>query len=1210
MALRIKTLYILLCFFISTNAIAQEALERETSSKFSNNFNTWSMGFGASNFILYGDLKSIGKNSGRNFWNLGTYLYVDKMFNPVLGTELKINYSSIGGAGVYRGNSLILDGNQRGIELNGILNLTNLWRHNSKKWSMQFMAGIGFQKNHSRLTNKAETPLPENAFEEIRSSSMFLNSSLGVKRKINQKWDLEFRTTINMNNHDHLDAVLEYSKATDFFFNTNLGLIYKFGTKKKYAIWTADELPEETEATDYKDTDKDGVIDELDVEPETPEVAEVYGSGKAVDTDQDGLPDYKDRCPLAPGPVYNEGCPTDTDGDGILDIDDVCPKLRGTPEHLGCPKEDTREEISERIFLLAKSIYFKTNSSEIKDDSYNALNEIAQIMLEYPNTQFQIDGHTDDRSEANYNLDLSDRRAKSVLNHLTSRGINSARLYAKGYGEEKPTHSNDTEEGRKLNRRVEINFINPDSNIGQQIYDEDVEVNKYVDVIQPQRALPNKKDSDKDGVEDTFDQEPNTPLGAMVYGNGVAVDTDKDGIIDLLDQCPLQAGTPATKGCPLSLAEPVKKTNTAPTPKDTDGDGVMDAFDKDNSTPVGAQVYGNGMAVDTDNDGVIDFNDRCPLEPGENNGCPERKVGSKEPPFKMKDSDGDGVMDALDQEPNTPVGSNVYGNGISIDTDGDRIPDYSDSCPLEAGESSNGGCPKVMKDATGENTMIEKISTADTDGDGVSDAFDQELNTPRDARVYGNGVSVDTDGDSIPDHKDDCPLQVGEISNKGCPKVTESETGKTKIIKKISLDDADGDGVPDSFDQEPNTPKNARVYGNGVSVDTDGDNIPDYRDNCPLQAGEISDKGCPIEAEKPSEEAKNEPVLLTDSDGDGVIDAFDQDPNTPANVLVYGNGVPVDSDRDGLPDYQDECPLKSGPIAQNGCPEAPKELDWNDSDGDGVVNEFDKEPNTPKIARVYGDGTAIDTDGDSVPDHMDECPFDKGSQENKGCPGIKGAIKSNLVDTDKDGVLDLYDKEPDTPLGVKVYANGVSLDSDKDQVPDYKDRCPLRKGLVDNEGCPKEKDLDGDGVSDDDDLCPDIKGTTKNKGCPDKSFDENISVRIQNLASQIRFAKTKNNLTNPVRKILDNIVEIMQNYPATQYEIAAHTDSKSNTKYSLYLSKRRANAILKYLIRNGIQKDRLSAVGYGDALPKYPNDKDLATSELNNRIELNFVLPN
>ena len=88
--------------------------------------------------------------------------------------------------------------------------------------------------------------------------------------------------------------------------------------------------------------------------------------------------------------------------------------------------------------------------------------------------------------------------------------------------------------------------------------------------------------------------------------------------------------------------------------------------------------------------------------------------------------------------------------------------------------------------------------------------------------------------------------------------------------------------------------------------------------------------------------------------------------------------------------------------------------------------------------------------------------------------------------------------------------------------------------------------------------------------------------------------------------VLDQIIAIMADYPATKYQIAAHTDNKHNEKYSLFLSKRRANAILKYLVDGGVNEDRLSSEGYGDTQPKYSNSGDLSTSELNNRIEFNY----
>ena len=151
-----------------------------------------------------------------------------------------------------------------------------------------------------------------------------------------------------------------------------------------------------------------------------------------------------------------------------------------------------------------------------------------------------------------------------------------------------------------------------------------------------------------------------------------------------------------------------------------------------------------------------------------------------------------------------------------------------------------------------------------------------------------------------------------------------------------------------------------------------------------------------------------------------------------------------------------------------------------------------------------------------------------------------------------------------------------------------------------------QQDLDGDGVADSNDLCPDVPGTIANKGCPNKNFDKSVYLRIEVLAQNIKFERTKNTLSNKTMDNLDGILKIMQEYPATKFEIASHTDDKHNEKYSLFLSKRRANAVMKYLIDGGIQEERLTSEGYGDTEPKFSNTGNLATSEMNNRIEFNF----
>jgi outer membrane protein OmpA-like peptidoglycan-associated protein len=208
------------------------------------------------------------------------------------------------------------------------------------------------------------------------------------------------------------------------------------------------------------DTDKDGVMDQLDIEPNTPAGVMVYGNGKAVDSDKDGLPDYKDKCPLKYGPISNEGCPLniDSDGDGIMDGEDLCPNTPGVIENRGCPKQEVGkpENVTQQIGLLAASIYFDTNSDKIKSISFATIDKIINLMKKIPNVKFVIEGHTDDRNSDRYNLYLSQRRAASVRKYMVKQGIVTERLQSKGYGESRPKFSNGNAGGRQLNRRVEI----------------------------------------------------------------------------------------------------------------------------------------------------------------------------------------------------------------------------------------------------------------------------------------------------------------------------------------------------------------------------------------------------------------------------------------------------------------------------------------------------------------------------------------------------------------------------------------------------------------------------------------------------------------------------------------------------------------------------------------------------------------------------------
>ncbi len=140
----------------------------------------------------------------------------------------------------------------------------------------------------------------------------------------------------------------------------------------------------------------------------------------------------------------------DRDGDLVPDKIDKCPDVKGLKSNFGCP------DIQARINELAKMVFFKTASAELSPQALKPLNEVADIIKDFPGVTLAIEGHTDNRAGAAYNKDLSQRRANSVRNFFIRKGFDPKRFTAVGFGLERPIADNNTEEGRALNRRVSI----------------------------------------------------------------------------------------------------------------------------------------------------------------------------------------------------------------------------------------------------------------------------------------------------------------------------------------------------------------------------------------------------------------------------------------------------------------------------------------------------------------------------------------------------------------------------------------------------------------------------------------------------------------------------------------------------------------------------------------------------------------------------------
>ncbi|HEY4187023.1 MAG TPA: OmpA family protein [Polyangia bacterium] len=217
------------------------------------------------------------------------------------------------------------------------------------------------------------------------------------------------------------------------------------------------------------DPDGDGIAGTADKCPNVAEDKDGFEDDDGCpdpDNDKDGIPDAQDKCPDQPetfnGIDDEDGCPEiDTDGDGILGSRDKCPDepetVNGYKDDDGCP--DEIPAAVKKFTGVIQGINFKTNQSTILEGSYAILDQAVAVLKEFPDIRLEVGGHTDSVGKADYNRDLSQRRADSVKLYLVGKGIDASRLTAVGYGLDRPIADNGTESGRSKNRRTEFKLL-------------------------------------------------------------------------------------------------------------------------------------------------------------------------------------------------------------------------------------------------------------------------------------------------------------------------------------------------------------------------------------------------------------------------------------------------------------------------------------------------------------------------------------------------------------------------------------------------------------------------------------------------------------------------------------------------------------------------------------------------------------------------------
>lgn len=430
--------------------------------------NMWEFGINGGYLFYSGDVKSQGG------W--GTGLHFRKSLDHAFSLRADVMLGETKGESDFGSTFRTYDSNWTSGTIFGILSMNNFsLDRKARKFNYYFMLGAGANRFKTNYTNE-ETRMGE--IKKDLAPHVAPGAGLAVRLSKRMNIGIEYQGFVLFGRRaDLLDGVeLEKGVRSPFRdvasylnakINFNLGNTSK---KSEPLYWVSpadvvyqelDEVKKRQEEA-FQDTDKDGVIDILDQENDTPPNAEVDTKGRTLDSDKDGVPNYRDKEPYYPPRTGEE-----VDADGVV----INPIPR--PGETGGVTEDRVREIVDEVlsgYNLSEGgssvaewflpmIHFGTDSYSIKYSDYGTLAGIARMMKGNPSLRLVVEGHTDQTGGEAYNDMLSYERAKSVVDHMeTNHGISRGRFVIIWKGKQSglvPQNSS------YMNRRVEFRAAGP-----------------------------------------------------------------------------------------------------------------------------------------------------------------------------------------------------------------------------------------------------------------------------------------------------------------------------------------------------------------------------------------------------------------------------------------------------------------------------------------------------------------------------------------------------------------------------------------------------------------------------------------------------------------------------------------------------------------------------------------------------------------------------